>query len=47
MRNEADDSSNDKAVAEVGAAEEAARKADGPSVLKHLKNAGKWALAGC
>jgi hypothetical protein len=44
MRKEADEPSHDKAVAEVGAAEEAAQKADGPSVVKHLKNAGKWAL---
>jgi hypothetical protein len=44
MRREAEDPCHDRAVADVGAAEEAARKADGPSVLRHLKSAGNWAL---
>jgi hypothetical protein len=44
MRHEAEEPSHDKAVAEVGAAEEAAQNGDGPLVLQHLKNAGKWAL---
>jgi hypothetical protein len=44
MRKEAEEPSHDKSVAEIGLAEEAAQKADGPSVLKHLKGAGKWAL---
>ena len=44
MRKEAEEPSHDKAVAEIGAAEEAAQKADGPNVLKHLKGTGKWAL---
>ncbi|MFN9199370.1 MAG: hypothetical protein ACK5WR_14980 [Planctomycetaceae bacterium] len=44
MRNEAEAPSHDSAVAEIGAAEEAIKKADGPGMLKHLHNAGKWAL---
>jgi uncharacterized protein YjbI with pentapeptide repeats len=34
----------DKAVAAVAEAEEAAIKGDGPATLRHLKPAGKWAL---
>ena len=44
MRHAAEELSHDKAVAEVGAAEEAAQNGDGSLVLQHLKNAGKWAL---
>ncbi len=44
MRKEAEKPPHDKAVAEVGAAEEAAENGDGASVLQHLKNAGNWAL---
>jgi hypothetical protein len=31
-------------VSSVGAAEAAAKNKDGPSALKHLKEAGSWAL---
>jgi hypothetical protein len=34
----------DKAVAAVAEAEEAAIKGDGPTALRHLRTAGKWAL---
>lgn len=44
MRKEAEEPSHDKAVAEIGSAEEAAQKGEGPVVLQHLKNAGQWAL---
>lgn len=35
---------HDAAVGEVAAAETAAKKGDGPSVLERLKNAGQWVL---
>lgn len=34
----------DKAIAAVAEAEEAAIKGDGPAALRHLKTAGKWTL---
>ena len=34
----------DEAIDAVAAAEDAARQGDGPTVLRHLKAAGKWAL---
>jgi uncharacterized protein YjbI with pentapeptide repeats len=44
MRKEADEPFHDKAVVEIGEAQEAAQNHDGPRVLQHLKNAGQWAL---
>jgi AbiTii len=44
MRQEAEEPFHDKAVAEIGEAQEAAQNHDGPKVLQHLKNGGKWAL---
>jgi hypothetical protein len=46
LKKEADTADQDIAVGEVAAAESAAAKGDGPSVLQHLKNAGKWVLDG-
>jgi hypothetical protein len=44
MRKEAEEPFHDRAVAEVGEAQEAAQNHDGPRALQHLKNAGPWAL---
>ena len=44
LRKEAQEIEQDQVVANVGAAETAAKQSDGPSTLKHLKDAGKWAL---
>lgn len=44
MRKEASEVEHDLSIAEVASAEQAAKKQDGPSVLKHLGQAGKWAL---
>ena len=43
MRKEAGEPAHDKAVAAVAQAEEAANNNDGPGVMEHLQNAGKWA----
>jgi hypothetical protein len=44
LRRESQEIEHDQAVANVGSAEAAAKQNDGPSALKHLKDAGKWAL---
>lgn len=44
MREEAVEPAHDRALVEIGKAEEAAIDGDGPKVLKHLRTAGKWAL---
>jgi len=44
MRQEAKTPADDRAVAAVGEAQEAATKKDGAGVVKHLKAAGAWAL---
>ena len=44
MRKEAKEPFHDKAVVQVGEAQEAAQNHDGPRALQHLKNAGQWAL---
>lgn len=44
MRRKADSSEQDMAVGKIASAEEAAKMNNGPSVLQHLKDAGKWAL---
>lgn len=44
LRKEATEIEQDHVVASVGAAEAAAKNKDGPSVLKHLKEAGSWAF---
>jgi AbiTii len=44
MKDQAEDSSQDRAVAEISSAQEAAKIDDGTAVIKHLKKAGQWAL---
>jgi hypothetical protein len=44
MRAQATAIEQDAAIASVGAAEHAANQKDGPSVLRHLKQAGAWAF---
>jgi len=44
MRASAQSAAEDKAVGEIAAAEEDALAANGPGVLRHLKNAGTWAF---
>ena len=44
MRQAATEGEQDIAVGEIAAAEAAAQKGDTSNVLRHLKNAGKWAL---
>lgn len=44
LRQQATEVEHDQSVVNVGAAESAAKNSDGPSALKHLKEAGKWAL---
>ena len=44
MRREAISLDHDLAIGEIAGAEEAAKRQDGPAVIKHLKQAGKWAL---
>jgi len=44
LRAQARTPDDDQAVAEVGQAELAARSGDGPKVMRHLRNAGRWAF---
>jgi hypothetical protein len=44
LRKYAHDIEHDQALASVASAEAAAKQSDGPTTLKHLKSAGKWAL---
>jgi hypothetical protein len=44
MKSQSTEIGHDSAIASIGAAEEAADRADGPKVLKHLKQAGRWAF---
>jgi hypothetical protein len=44
LRTEAQEIEHDQALASVASAELAAKQNDGPTTLKHLKSAGKWAL---
>lgn len=44
MRKDAVEPEHDQAVANIGAAEVAAKNQDGTGALKHLKSAGAWAL---
>jgi hypothetical protein len=44
MKSRSTEIDHDAAIASVGAAEQAASEDDGPTVLKHLKRAGHWAL---
>jgi hypothetical protein len=44
LRGQAITHDNDQVVADIGQAELAAKQGDGPSALRHLKKAGKWAL---
>jgi hypothetical protein len=44
LKGEAKTAEEDAAVGEVAAAETAAKKGDGPSVLQRLKSAGEWVL---
>jgi len=46
LRQSADTLQQDEAVAEVSKAQAAAVEGDGPGVMRHLKQAGKWALDG-
>lgn len=44
MKGQAEDSSQDRSVAEISSAQEAAKTDNGADVIKHLKKAGQWAL---
>jgi hypothetical protein len=44
MRKAAEEPFHDKAVVEIGEAQEAAQNQDSPRALQHLKNVGQWAL---
>jgi len=44
LRAEAKTPEDDQIIADVGQAELAARSGDGPSAMRHLRSAGKWAL---
>ena len=44
MRSESETAEHDVALGEVAKAESAASSGDGPTTLKHLRNAGQWAL---
>jgi hypothetical protein len=44
LKEQATEPDHDLTIAEVASAEIAASKGDGPTVLVHLRNAGKWAL---
>ena len=46
LRQSADTPQQDEAVAEVSKAQAAAAEGDGPGVMRHLRQAGKWALDG-
>jgi hypothetical protein len=44
LRSEAKTPDDDQIVADIGQAELAAKNGNGPDALRHLRNAGKWAL---
>jgi hypothetical protein len=44
LRKEASEPAHDKTLGNIAAAEEAARRQDGPATFQHLKSVGKWGL---